>query len=267
MSQTWALISDTHCGSPVGLTPYPQNPIQKRIFETWIDCIGWFGKRPDVVVHLGDISEGVNIKLDIDDSRLVSQYEKSVTSLVMWGAVREYILLTGTRIHTHLQEQQLEEFAASMIREKHREIWNENVQVTILRKLNTRINGWFHMQGRHKVSRSIIPHGRATGPLRSLMWEVLNKALKAHYEKTGAKWADLLIWGHVHYYLFAQNSWGSVMTLPGWKAYGDKYGDEECDGSIDIGVIRLIIGETEEEGWSHQARTYHAAMVSRLVDR
>lgn len=65
------MISDTHAGSSVALSPrhrlddggyYDPSPIQKKIFKLWLNFWDWtydrLGKEPFIIVHNGDLIDG-----------------------------------------------------------------------------------------------------------------------------------------------------------------------------------------------------------------
>ena len=262
--QRWCLVADLHSGSPVGLTPTPTNPVQAGLLNRYIDAILWFGDRPDVLLCLGDPTEGVDPKLDIDDYSIVSQFTKSAELLAMWKPKRKYVVITGTKTHTHVQNQELEGVLISMIKQKHWDLYREETEVEIFRKFNTWINGWFNLSCRHHINSSMIPHGRATAALRAKLWSILNAALKAQLEKTELSYPHLIVFGHTHYYMYVEDAWSAAMILGSWKGLGDKYGDEICTGSVQLSATKLTIHDTENEGWEQRTRRYYAGVVSRM---
>ena len=94
--QRWCLIADLHSGSPVGLSVTPKNPIQAGLLNRYLDAIHWFGDRPDVVLCDGDVTEGIDPKLDVDDPSIISQFANAAQLLAMWHPKNEYIIITGT---------------------------------------------------------------------------------------------------------------------------------------------------------------------------
>jgi hypothetical protein len=266
-TQRWAWMADTHSGSPVGLTPYPNNPIQRELYLKYEDAIKWFGEAPDVVVAVGDITEGVDPKLDVEDMKIVSQFEKSAELLAKWKAKKEYILVRGTRVHVSVQFQELEEIATAIIKNKCQEKYGIIPKVTIHSKLKTTINNWFLVEARHFIGASVIPHGRSTAPMRSQMWNILNAALKSYEDEAPVHWPQLLVFAHTHYYNYTDNAWGATMILPAWKALGDKFGDEICDGHVDLGIVKTIIEGEDTKKWTKDVRLYNAGVVSRTEHR
>ena len=266
----WVWIADLHGGSPVGLTNYPTNPFQEALYERYLDSISWFYEnygQPDVCVVVGDPTEGVDQKLDIEDHSILSQYQHAAECICRWNASEEYIIITGTKVHTHLQHQQLEEILSDKIKLVCQELYGTTPIVSVRRKLTTTINSWFSVQARHFISRSVIPHGRFTAQARSQMWEILNSAMKSAQSSTPAKWSDLLMFGHAHYYSHTDNGFGETVILPSWKAIGDKFGDEICDGHIDLGCVGTFISDEDEKQWLLRKRIYMANVISRTENR
>ncbi|HSW65343.1 MAG TPA: hypothetical protein VLH56_18850 [Dissulfurispiraceae bacterium] len=85
---------------------------------------------------------------------------------------------------------------------------------------------------RHKVERSSVPQGKATAPLKSLMWNKLNAARGLE------PGADLYIFGHVHYHVFAGDAFATALTLPALQL-STEYGSAEVDGDYDVGLLEL----------------------------
>jgi hypothetical protein len=265
--QRWALCADLHTGSPTGLSYTPRNAVQVGLLNRYNDAISWFGERPDVLLVDGDVVEGVDPKLEIDDPAIASQFLNSIKLITMWRPKTEYIIITGTKTHTHVMQQELEPLFVSLLENEHRKQYGEDIKVTVKRKLNTLINDWFLLSARHFVSSSTVYYSRSTAPVKSQMWSVLNSAIKAYENESPVKWPNLLVFGHTHYYDFHENAWGATLVLPSWKALGDKYGEEICDGHVDLGAFKLEVSDTEEEGWSWDKRLYYAGVAPRMESR
>ena len=266
--QRWALMGDTHNGATTGLTLTPQNATQSALLDRYNDAIAWFGPPPDVVLLNGDGIDGADRKSgDTITSRMHEQARDCAKCLMKWNATREYIIVGGTGYHTEENGQELDRMIAGYLEELLREARDVNVKVTYHHKLNTTINQWFRLQSRHKIGRSAVPHGRATGPMRSKMWGVLNSALTSARNGKPAHWPHLLCFSHVHYWVEQKDDFGAVIVLPCWQAHGSKYGDKEMDGHVTLGCSRLTVGAKEDDGWSLDTRRYLPAVVSRVEHR
>lgn len=271
MAQKWCLLTDTHTGATTGLTPSPNNPIQEALLSRYYEKVEWFLKthgEPDVVLHLADAMDGTDRKSgDIDDPKMTNQAEGAAELIAMLQPKSEVILLRGTKYHTAVEIQEFEEHIDKCLRLIMYEDHDRKISVSIRSKLKTTINDWFMLEARHFIGSSIIPHGRATTPLREQMWNVMNAALEAHEKDKPVKWPDLMCFGHRHYYLYAENAWGAVMCVPGWQALGNKFGEEICSGHIGLGLVGLTIGDTKEEGWSFAKNLSLAGVIPRTESR
>ena len=264
----WSLGADFHCGSTTGLTLAPKNDIQRATLARYADAVAWLDCEPDVVLVNGDGWDGKDPKgKDVTNDDMVDQAMDCADLVVMQRPKKEVILVTGTRYHDQHKNQQFERVFAERVRTQMIEKYDRRIRISVRRKLKTMINSWFMLEARHNIGGSSIPHGRATAPLRSQAWNVLNAAISARESGKPVKWPDLLVFAHRHYYMAAENAWGDVVVLPSWQALGGVYGDEICDGHVDLGLIKLRVGATKETGWSRKKRLYQAGVVPRLEAR
>ena len=95
----------------------------------------------------------------------------------------------------------------------------------------------------------------------------MNAALSSYQEEKPVKYPDLLVFGHTHYYQKTENAWGDTVILPSWKAIGDKFGDEICDGHIDIGLGASFHSDEDIKRWHWDKRLYLANVVTRTESR
>ena len=254
-------MADFHCGSTTGLTSEPTNEIQEKLLDTYQDCINKFGKKPNIVVLNGDGIDGDDLRgKDVSKNLVNEQVNDAAKLLLMWDAVDEYIIVSGTPYHTSVNGQPVDSFIEQSLSDQLRMLGNTTTKTTYTRKDKSIINGWFRLETRHKIGRSVIPHGKSTPQTRAKIWNVLNAALK------GDKWAHLMVFAHVHYWNEQGDAFGKVISLPCWQAIGSRYGDEECDGHIDIGAVKLVISE-EENKWQLTPLIYGASMTSRWKNR
>ncbi len=259
MKQTWMLISDFHTGATTGLSPSPSNPIQIEVLKRYEDALDWFGCRPDVVLHCGDAIDGKDRKgRDIDEGSMLQQADQAARLIAMARPKKEVILLTGTGYHCQIDDEDIE---AHLLKCLEYQLRNTKCKVSWKDKLVTTINDWFVLQARHHISGSNIPHGRATAMLREQMWQNLNAMVD------GKRNTHLQVFGHRHYSIEVKTPWGAAMVLPSWQAHGGKYGDRICTGHVDIGMVKLVIEDTEEKGWRSETKLYKAGVVNRLEHR
>ena len=267
-AQVWLHMTDTHDGSKTGLTHKPKNPVQKMLFLRWKEALDWFGEEPDVVHDNGDGWDGKDEKgKDIDEECMIKQAHSHAEIICMARPKSEVILTTGTRYHDSHKGQNFIESCKKAIEYRMLKDHNREIKVSIRRKLKTTINGWFRLEARHFIGGSSIPHGRATAPLRSQMWNVLNAALASKVKGKPVAWPNLLMFGHRHYYMAAENAWGDVVVLPSWQALGGIYGDEMMDGHVDLGLMKTTIQPTGGEGWERKKILFQAGVVERTEHR
>jgi hypothetical protein len=266
--QTWALLADLHNGATTGLTLNPVNLVQHAVLDRWKDALNWFGEEPDVVLVNGDGWDGPDPKSnDVTEASVTKQARGCADIIVMLKPKKEVILITGTPYHVEHKGQTFDLVVSDRIKLKMLEKYGRKIKVTIRRKITTTINGWFTLEARHSIGGSSIPHGRATSALRSQAWAVLNSALAAREAQEAPAWPDLMVFAHRHYYMASENAWGDVLILPCWSALGGKYGDEMCDGHVDLGLCKLIVGATKENGWKREKKLYQAGVVQRTESR
>ena len=252
------IISDTHCGSTTGLTLSPVNDTQKKLLEVYQSDMEWMGK-VDIAIHVGDIIDGEDLKSrDTTSGDIADQVKDAVA---MWKLMRakEYMLIAGTPYHTNSGAQSWDKGVVDQLNE-----WKKN-SASYHTKLKLQVKDWFYLQARHKVGSSGIPHGRFTSPARSKTWDAVNAAIKANATGETVHLANLLVFGHVHYWTYAEDAQGAACTMPCYQALGGKYGNMMCDGHVDIGCLKIEIGEKGE--WSWEKRIHQPNMVSRTIHR
>jgi len=250
------LTGDIHTGSEVGLATHPKNVTQKKLLALWKHFAREYNS-PDLLLVNGDAITGQDPKtMSVKNSDVPHQLEEAVALIKMWNP-KEVVLTEGTPYHTG-STITLERTIASQLREA-------GIKATFCFKLRAKIRGWFKLQARHKIGRSVNPYGVHTAPTRSLSHQVLNAAIEARQSHNEVTWPHLSVFSHVHYWSYEETAQGATMTLPCWQAIGDRYGDTQCDGHVDIGLAQIFINDTEEEGWSWRRYIYPARMESRTI--
>lgn len=246
-SKTVLFVSDLHCGARTGLSPEPQNEIQEELLSAWMDMVKAFAK-PDILVVDGDAIDGKGHKDSGLDTLLndpLKQVSAAHTLLEMIQA-HETFIIAGTGYHVSGETDFESVLAERMNSELHS-------------KLSLSVNA-FVFDIRHFVGSSVIPHGRFTAGGRELMWETMLSSIKSRRR------ADMIVRGHVHYFLCGQTSYGGFMTLPCWQAAGSRYGARKCSGLIDIGAVRFTISQGGDSSWERLLFPI-AAGHAKLVER
>ncbi len=231
MAKTLVVISDSHCGSIYGLTPPPwfqrQSPhhysLQKEAWEAYREITNKW-KKPDILLVNGDCIEGRQEKQGgaelLTNDRNV-QVDMAVKAIKCWDA-RKILMVYGTKYHVGDQA--------------------EDFEFNIAKELKAEIEGrlFFEVEGmtidaRHKVSTSMIPHGRATGLLREVMWDLIREA-EGEWPKV-----DIVIRSHSHYHLWIEQPKKIAFTTPALQLARGRFGSRELSGSTHWGAIRLTI--------------------------
>ena len=259
--QKWGLISDLHCGSSTGLGFPFDNPVRVQLDDRWKTAVKWLGP-VDVLLVNGDEIDGEDRKgRDVVTDDCEKQADEAANYIAMIKPKKEIIIISGTPYHTEKAGQAFRKVLAHKLHL----LLGEKIKITFKRKLKTTINGWFRLEARHKIGSSTVPHGRHTAPNRSKTWNTINACLSSGYSGKAAKWPHLCVFGHVHYYTFSKDAFGAVCTLPCWQAIGSRFGDEQCDGHVDLGMARLTVKGVNE--WQLDEILFPAGVVDRWENR
>lgn len=246
------VISDTHCGHRVGLTPpdwqlrFSSQAEMKRNkwanfqHESW----KWFEAKKkeigkvDLLITAGDTVDGegyrsggieqittdMNIQVDMATAVIKSINAKNV------------VMVSGTPYHTG-DGADFEEAVA------------RNVKAT---KYGD--HEWIDVNGvmfdvKHHADSSSVPYGSATPLLKE--W-FLNGIWAEENEQPRA---DILLRGHVHTFNYAGGALAGlpylVATLPALQGMGSRYGARQCSKHVDFGMIEFNI--TSREDWTWRA--------------
>ena len=235
------VISDTHCGSRVGLTPtkFDHPPVQERDncwhqmrmfqwdwFSKTIDALR--GQHPiDYLFHLGDAVEGGGEACKGRDV-VWPQREEQITiaeEVIRFVQARKIRMVTGTPYHVDNWEIALA----------------EKVGAKIKSRMHVDVNGvMFDL--RHKI-------GKAANALTKAK---VNNIL--HHCRDEAPDSDIILRGHVHYYsgvtqIGKKSTWYAY-TLPALQGPGTLFGLEQCEGLVDFGFMHFDVYENGD--YSHK---------------
>ncbi len=241
--QNIVIIGDTHCGHRAGLTPseYWSNEtegfmgkvarFQRMLWDWYITEIESI-KPIDTLIHLGDAIDGKGERSGGTELIEMDRNEQTkMAGLCMDVAEAKHeIMINGTPYHSGKEE----DWEAVLADRRGAHYANHE---------------FFRSEGvtfdlKHKVSGSIIPHGRWTAPRRAALWNALQ------CERGIQPKIDFLIRGHVHYYTLSKDVQRTVITnfaLQGWS----KYGSRECEGTNDIGFLQFKCHEGQAELIEH----------------
>jgi len=244
------IVSDLHVGSACALRSDPQNSAQASLLRAWRETQDAFGRGPDLLVVNGDANDGQDPKgRDVANDSVPWQIEEAESLLLEWEPKR-VVIVEGTAYHTG-DTVQHERFLAGYIARR-------GVPCEFVGRLRMVVNGWFRLDARHKIGRSTVPQGAHTAPGRAAVNSVINAAIQSRRDNAAVDAPHLSVFSHVHYWSFAERSYGAYATTPCWKAAGCRFGETQCDGIVDIGAMQVSIGATETEGWTWRKRLYPA---------
>jgi hypothetical protein len=225
------VVSDLHCGHIAGLT-HPDYQMtaangpkqrqwaemQSKLWTWYTDKIKTLGKI-DVLVCNGDAIEGKADRtggtelITADRRRQVEMARKALDIM----RAEKICIVYGTPYHVGREEDWEAILADSMGASCKSHLFLD-VEGTVF-------------DIKHRVSSSIIPYGRLTAPLREKVWNVL------WAERGEQPRAEVIIRSHVHYYGYAGDARGLVITTPALQGPGSKYGARMCAGTIDFGFL------------------------------
>lgn len=221
------VISDTHCGNRVGLTPpfwqWGQYALLQHAMWDWytkqVKQIG----RPDILLTLGDLIDGRQEKSGGNDlivSNRDTQCRMAEECVNIWKAKKVY-MVRGTPYHTGILEEKEDAIAANVD------------AVKIADRLFIDIDG-YNFDLAHHVNTGQLPHTKTSGiekdALHDLLWST---------REDGHPPIDVILRGHSHIYKAIDDEDGLRMLCPGLQQRGSKFGDQKCRGRINCGIITI----------------------------
>ena len=242
------MVSDLHTGSVYGLTP-PQfqsknsphhHALQKEAWNAYKKLTyKWWN--PDVLLVNGDCIEGRQEKqggaeLLTNDRNI--QCDMAIQAIKQWGA-KEILMTYGTQYHVGDQAEDFEYNIAKAT--------GATIEGRIFFKIEDLV-----VEARHKVSTSAILHGRATGLLREVMWDLIREA-EGEWPKV-----DIVVRSHAHYHLWIEQPGKIAFITPGLQLARGRYGSREMSGSVHWGAMRLTLSRGEIIGRDIEICRLHA---------
>jgi hypothetical protein len=233
MTKRGVIISDPHCGHPLGLVPpeWQRDSLQQKFWE-------WYAKKLvqlypiDFFIINGDAIDGSG-KINAGSELLVSNRDEQVCMAIrvaLMANANKYIVVTGSPYHTG-KSVDLEKHLASYIGGSYHD------------KLTLFVNG-LKLNIRHHVARSTIPHGRHTQVSRAKMWDNLENAYK------GEDKSDILIRSHVHYCAWSGTPLLGESIITPCLQLNSRYGSKVCEGNVDVGFLSFDITDKENYSWT-----------------
>jgi predicted phosphodiesterase len=234
-------IGDFHCGNRAGLTPTKYNLQSEHSYKEYVyrrNCWDWFSGevkalgKIDVCVANGDLIDGKGPKSggndQIEQDRTL-QIEMAVAALKSVKADRYYIAY-GTGYHVGPEDDWEKEIA-----------YQVGAEINDVVSLN--VNGLI-MKWRHHIGGSQTPSGRATPLLRQQEWDTL-WSLGGEFER-----ADVMVFGHTHYFQAIINRYGTAIIAPALQALGgSQLGARRLGGIVDYGFLHFDVDGKDSWSW------------------
>ena len=258
-SKTALFVSDMHVGSSLALAPrHPYNSendveikpnrVMSKLTDIWEYCIDHISQKPNVLGMVGEPMDGDNFKQVGQQSwstSYIDQVNASSELLKMWKAPN-IIMVRGSGYHVQRGATNFEELVARNIGAKRYRAYlpedttgvNERDTASITDyfadfRINNKV---FNMS--HHIGYSKNEMYRTTGMARELVTMRLSTGL---YNK-----ADVVVRGHVHYFVRVSFTHTSGFTCPAWKLPDAHLFRGGVGGTKpDIGVVECIVEPNE----------------------
>lgn len=236
------IISDTHCGHVVGLTPpdFPGfdkfEPARREYWNWFSDEIKALGK-VDVLIHNGDAIDGKG-KTGADEhiTGNLDEQARIAEAVIKFIKAPQVVMTVGTEFHVGTNGILLEHHIAQRVG-----------AVKIGNHEWVDINGLI-FDLKHHIGSSSVPYARHTAVSRDAMWN------KLYSEREWQPKAQVVIRSHVHYHQYAGLPGVLAMTTPALQGHGSRYGSLRCSGLVDYGFVHFDVEEDGSYSWqSHLA--------------
>jgi hypothetical protein len=234
---TLLVAADTHSGVRIGLTPpdwqfekAPGYDQQKELWDWYIETVNQI--KPDVALWNGDMVDGNQSKCGARGLITADPAEQASMAVrcVREAGAKQNLFTVGTAYHTGKEGD-----------------WERLVSNEFAEELHDRL--FFKVEdvvidARHFIGRSSVPYGRATTITKENVWNII---------RSEAGWqprAKVFIRSHVHYFVFSGDAHSLAMTTPALQLPGGLHGDRLCTGTVDAGLMWLMIdGDQFEVKW------------------
>ncbi len=234
-------VSDFHTGNRSGLTPPKYNEQSEYSYKEYVyrrNCWEWFVKEVqslgpiDICVANGDLIDGKGPKTggneQITQDRTL-QIEMAVDVLKAINA-KEYHFSYGTGYHVGPEDDWEKQIAQS---------FGADVHDVVSLNINGLVMKW-----RHHIGGSQVPSGRATPLLRQQEWDTL-WSLDDEFER-----ANVMIFGHTHYFQAVINRYGTAIISPALQALGgSQLGARRLGGIVDYGFLHFDVEGKDNWSW------------------
>lgn len=231
------ILSDTHCGHPLGITP-PRlwvkdeySALQKITYE-WLEreLDGEIVQGIDMALLNGDLIQGAphNDTLELITTNFKKQAEifLEVGELLGLQRIKKIRATYGTPAHV------TKGFDAE-------DIVTEGFSIPRPSDTYRFTSNTLQVAARHHGRSSTTPYGQGT----QLWKEWVREQLNAVIMETATDAADLIIRSHVHYFLFMEMAKGYALSTPCLQLPGSIFGRRMMPAYYDVGFVVLEIDE------------------------
>lgn len=212
-------IGDLHCGHESGLTPpdWQDTKQQEEIWKWYSDRVKSLGA--DILFCMGDMMDGKGKRsggTELIEPTWKGQIDMAAECIRETGC-KVIIMVYGTGYHVG-DEEDYEGILASQVGAK---IKSHAFPV---------VNG-IQFDLKHRIGSSSVPHGRSTAIKKERLWNVLWHMIE------GQPVSQVFLRGHTHYYDATGNAWYKAIICPALQGWGSKYGERQCSGIVNTGLI------------------------------
>lgn len=220
------VIADFHSGHKAGLR------IEKKykyweVFKKDIEAI----KPIDICLANGDLIDGKGERWGGTEQLTTDRSEQKDMAIEILEFIdaKDYVFTYGTPYHTGKEEDWEKEIARN---------FNKNIKAQQFFEING-----LSFHAKHKINNSTIPHGRLTALARQKVWNLFWS------EFNEVPRVNIFIRSHVHYFNYCGGEQWLAIITPALQGWGSKYGERECEGTIDWGFVCFDIKNKQEWNW------------------
>lgn len=231
------VISDTHCGSQVGLTPpaWQTSTTHGLVWDKYVEIVKSLAPIHTIVVN-GDTIDGQGYKSAGIDLITTDPYiqQEMAAQVIEVARAKNLVILAGTAAHTGVNGLSLDidrgvlDIAKNLAKNRYK---SAKYYLQCDLHVDNIIINFRHFTG----ARGNPTTRRSTGVLDQV-WEEIRVA-KGRKERC----ADILVRSHVHYHVYSGDTDNLVVITPALQLEGSKYAAKLCNGITDWGVVYFDI--------------------------
>ena len=235
-------IGDMHCGHKIGLTPpkwqyHPEwKKDQNKLWKYFNDGLDKVGAVDTLIIN-GDCIDGNGYRAGGIENVTVDWDEMCEMAIDVINHInpKQVFMTYGTPSHVCNNGTQEEAKIAKA------------VGASIKGHLFLDVDGVV-FDVKHKIGSSGIPHGRTSALMKAMLWN------QRQAQEGVQPRADVLLRSHVHYHVYCGDQDTLAMTLPALQEKGSKYGEEQCEGIVDYGLVWFEVDNGSYTWEAHSTR-------------